>query len=159
MCHIAVWCLVILPIDQNVLIRDLVWTVLETKFLVSLVKVILAQSALGFPSTVNRLKDYHTLDHNGSDNPSGGGGTYLATQVLGNYLWKLQLVTPIGSVLQGHILRYHELDQVSHKLGGQRDLGNFMCRIILGSSSLNADIRMVQAWGVRRPSIYLTTRE
>ena len=63
------------------------------------------------------------------------GGTQISpSQVLENALHKIQLLGPIGYVLLGQILRYHELGQVSHDLGGRRDLGNVMCRGMWGSS-------------------------
>ena len=83
------------------------------------------------------------------------GDTNIASQVLDHTFRKRQILGPIGYSLQGQILRYHELGQVSHDLGGRCDLGNVMS----GSSSLNVNTSMVAARGVRRPAMSLTERE
>ena len=85
--------------------------------------------------------------------------TDLAPQVLYKALRKRQLLSPIGYILQGQIVRYHGLGQVSHDLGGRRDLGYVMCRDMSGSSSLNSNTIMVAARVIRRPLTSLTPRE
>ena len=85
--------------------------------------------------------------------------TKITPQVLDHALRKRQLLGPIGYILQGQILRYHELGQVSQYLGGRCDIGNVICRGVLGSSSLNANTIMMAAQGVRRTKISSAARE
>ena len=116
MCHVSIDRLVILPIDENVLIGYLRRTVLGPQFLGGLVKVVINQFSPG--------TSLHQIYVAGCQNlglqwlrESSGEYTNLAPQILDRTLRKCQLLGAIKYVLQGQILIYHELVQVSHYLG------------------------------------------